>query len=103
METLSEYHYKENRIAELELLLKKANRLVVVWKHKYKKIADKHEVKTAPLVSRGEKALIMIGEVRGTGRNSVLIREVAKKCFLSEQRVKGIWYGNEKSTNHTNN
>ena len=90
METIAEYHIKNNLIEELT----KKNTLLMKnnwkWKSKYKKLAETLDVKVEQ--NRGEKALDVIKDLKGTGRASVLIRQVAKKCHLSESRVKALWY-----------
>ena len=90
MDTIAEYHTKNNLIAELtkkNILLMKNN---WKWKSKYKKLAESLDVKIEK--TRGEKALDVIADLKGTGMASVLIRQVAKKCHLSESRVKALWY-----------
>jgi len=90
MDTIAEHHQKENRIAELEELLRKALYLKSKWKSKYWALAKEHEIKKPQ--TRGEKALLLINELKGNGNPFASIREIAKKCFLSEGRVKRLWY-----------
>ena len=90
MDTIAEHHSKINRITELEESLRKALLARDQWKCKYWELAKKHEIKKP--MSRGEKALLLIDELKSTDNPIKLIRSIAKQCFLSESHVQDLWY-----------
>lgn len=92
MSDLSEYFSDKDRIKELELevkLLTKKLKLEVGYKSKYK--LKWLEMKP---ITRGEKALLLIEQLKSTDNPIKLIRAIAKKCYLSEVYVSELWYSN---------
>ena len=93
MSDLSEYFSKLDRIKELEaelnlMTIKYQNEMS--YKSKYKLKLEKLLGCKEP--TRGEKAAILVKEFKGTGKPIELMRVIAKKCFLSYDQVRKIWY-----------
>ena len=93
MNDLADYFSDKDRIKELEIELnlmtiKYQNQMS--YKSKYKLKYEEllgHKEKT-----RGEKALLLIKELKQTDKPMKLIRAIARKCYLSEAQVSKIWY-----------
>ena len=90
---LSEYLSQKQRIEELEKEVERLKRRNVEWKHKYYKLKEKHGG-SKPL-TRSEKAVIMINEVKSKGFDGAIIdqiRMIADKTCLSVSHVLDLWY-----------
>lgn len=90
MNTIAEYHIETNRINELEELLRKALNSKKEWKCKYWSLAKKHKIKKPP--TRTDKALLLIEQLRSTGRPIDLIKTIANQCSLSNSYVEDLWH-----------
>jgi len=93
MNDLAEYFSDKERIKELEVelelmtvKLKNEQDYKRNWRRKYKNLAGKM------ILTRGQKALALIKELRTTDKPTKLIRAIAKTCFLSEVYVHELWY-----------
>ncbi len=83
---LAEYFSDKDRIKELEDKLNTARRIASRYKQMYE------ESKGKKLLTRSDKARLLIKELKNTDRPVNLIRSIAKKCFLTEGTVNRIWY-----------
>tara|TARA_R110000751_G_scaffold302354_1_gene416346 strand:- start:260 stop:553 length:294 start_codon:yes stop_codon:yes gene_type:complete len=89
MNDLQAYH-------EIKTLKKEVARLTlrnVEWKHKYKKLCEKHGHRRP--TSRGDKALITIEKIKLEGFTGTVISQlklVADKHFLSVGHINDLWY-----------
>lgn len=90
---MSEYFSDKDKIKELEIKLvamTKKYKAELGYKSKYKLKFE--NLLGEKLPTRGQKALLLIKELKSTDRPGVLIRAIAKKCFLSENHVTDLWY-----------
>ena len=93
MSDLSEYFSQQDRIKELECELALARGVITKERHdksRYKILYENLKGERAP--TRKEKALLLIKELKSTGKPTNLIRAIAKKCFLAEGTVNELWY-----------
>ena len=94
MNDLSEYFSQQDRIKELESELIIANKkrknqedAKNKYKRMYRKLKGEKEVLT-----RKEKALSLIKNLKGTGKPYSLIKEIAERCCFSFSTVRDLWY-----------
>ncbi len=95
METISEYFSDKDRIKELEAELVESKRLMInerVYKNHYKRLYE--DLKGEKIQTRKSKAILLIKELKNTGKPGNLIKAIAKKCNLSESRINDYWYEN---------
>ena len=59
-------------------------------KNRFKSLCGKDKLKSA--LTRSEKAKLLIVELKGTGKPSLLMKDIASKCYLSELTVNKLWY-----------
>lgn len=93
MSDLAEYFSDKARIKELEkqvadITLKFTNELKLKNKYKSKlELISGEKIKT-----RGDKAVELIKKLKPCEYDFAYIKEIAKKCFLSETHIKRLWY-----------
>lgn len=93
VDDLSEYFSQKQRIEALEKEVQRLKRSNTGWKYKYYKIREQLGYKK-PL-TRTDKALNMIRQIKQDGFNGTVveqIRTVAKQTFLSVGHVQDLWY-----------
>ena len=91
MNDMAEYFSDKDRIKQLEseneLLrakLKKSQTLSSKHKIKWRKLYEEYN---APIVTRSDKALILI-EQKHNGMIDITLKEIAKRCFVTYQHAR---------------
>ena len=93
MSDMDEYFSLQDRIKGLEaeneslrIKLKKSQTLTSKHKAKWRKLYEEYN---APIVTRSDKALILIAQYH-SGMIDITLKEIAKKCFVTYQHVRGL-------------
>jgi len=93
MSDLDNYFSQQDKIDQLQAEIKRLKAKILneqCSKSKYKR-ALKEETGKKEL-TRGKKAMELISKLKGTNKPTKLIREIARKCFLSETHITYLWY-----------
>ena len=95
MSDLADYFSDKARIKELEIELE----LMTIKYKNQMSYKSKYKLKFEELVghkekTRGEKAALLVKELKGTDKPIKLMRAIAEICFLSYSQVRKIWYVN---------
>ena len=86
MSDLAEYFSDKDKIKELERQLICARRTTSRYKRLYEEVVGVKEL------TRGQRACVLIDELKGTDRPVRLIKLIADKCFLTPGTVNRLWY-----------
>ena len=96
MSDLDDYFSQQDKIDQLQAEIKKLKTKINTEsqaKLRYKKALEGATGIKEP--TQAERAISLIKELKGTGKVGMLIKSISNKCFLSEARIKQLWYSEE--------